>query len=75
MNNWIKCSDRLPIPKQEILFFTTNEECYKPIIMGVFILKEDDTQLFQSNSDYQYKNFYMYEVTHWQPLPSLPEKE
>ncbi len=68
LNGWISVKDRLPEDDKDVLVYDSRS---KEIIMASY------------NSDYdEWDNLYNYydylpvdEITHWQPLPELPEVE
>jgi len=62
MNNWIKCSDRLPDENGEYL-------CFVKLSRGLWTIRirQFNFNVWWSNASETKK------VTHWQPLPSKPE--
>ena len=65
LNGWISVKDRLPEDGKDVLAYDSE---YKEIVIASY------------NSDYEeWDNLYDYlpvnEITHWQPLPELPEVE
>lgn len=67
MNKWISVKDQLPLYKECILFYSTNDNiqvsfgCYRGI-------DEDGIDLFTD-----YMGFTALNVTHWMPLPEPPK--
>ena len=78
-NKWIRCEDRLPELREEVLIYAIGkEDAFSPIIAisELYIFKllpfSNGTLEWRDPWDYFSKN---YEVTHWMPLPDAPEVE
>ena len=65
---WIKCSERLPEARTEVLAFVHSEddERYIDVVML------DSIGMWDNVNGMEYCS---YEVTHWMPLPDPPEDE
>ena len=61
MNNWIKITDRQPEDDREVLVVTKSKAGYRAIDKGYF---NGERMIHRGCS----------EVTHWMPLPELPEE-
>ncbi|WP_340617058.1 DUF551 domain-containing protein [Xenorhabdus entomophaga] len=67
---WIKCSDRLPDEYKDVISINNG--------VDTRFMSEIDIGYFDSDIDEWYsithgRNFDMRHITHWMPLPSLPE--
>ena len=77
MSEWISVKDRLPEHNQRVLIFAEGKEDFSTIIQ---ISQISNVGLFPSTpkwdwiAPFQYF-FTNYEITHWMPLPSPPERE
>ncbi len=65
--HWISVEDRKNLPEEEVdVLFTDGVEIFKGTRITHF---EEEEDYWRSVSDYPIDN-----VTHWMPLPKLPEK-
>lgn len=75
MNEWIKCSDRLPGEGQSVLIW---ERGNVPI-SALYTKKEGKYRQWQEFcnchcGDGEGPGFYQREVSHWMPLPEIPNE-
>ena len=68
MDKWIKTKDKLPKQYESILF-TDGKEVYRGFYS--FYLGNDFTEE-PTRTTYFGKNFMLYEINHWMPLPKPP---
>lgn len=61
LNGWISVKDRLPEEYKEVLAYDSE---HKEIVIAFY-----DSE----SEEWTYGNWYDGEITHWQPLPELPE--
>jgi len=66
VNEWIKCSDRVPEGKREVMAYTNKDG----ILFGMYLdrtqpIGEWVSKYFKWSGDY---------VTHWMPLPDPPKE-
>lgn len=66
ISKWIPCSDRLPEKDTSVLICGAGHRvtAYYDAVFGVFRLTESNDLFYQKSA-----------VTHWMPLPDLPELE
>jgi len=81
---WIKCTERLPEPYTYVLVFADNPGTMEPKPMQFAIIKNkgvfEFTNALDDEGDYGVWMDISYfmeieDITHWMPLPALPEKE
>ncbi len=72
MSEWISVKDRLPIPFERVLLFNINED--RPDRSNTHAGFIDDKQKWLS-STWSSLAIPSDNVTHWQPLPNLPENK
>lgn len=65
MTEWIKCTDRLPPNKEWILVARAEHVCEAFFYNDCFC---------DQNPGLDFYAYKMMDVTHWMPLPSLPEE-
>lgn len=70
MSKWIKCSDRLPILGQDLLF-CSNGKKFIPTTYGFFGGNHPARLIFLGCDNRTYTN----EVTHWMKLPEAHKDE
>lgn len=58
MQNWIKCSERMPEPHQPCLIWVKEEGVY--VDWGI--------------TGEHFANYHRSDVSHWQPLPEPPQE-
>ena len=63
LNGWISVKDRLPEDDKEVLAYDSE---HKEIVIAFY-----DSEY----EEWTYDDWYDGEITHWQPLPELPEVE
>lgn len=66
MNEWIKCSERLPKDDQTVLCYQLGRTAALPIIAWY----DEDLKAFQVAFTWQE---ILIHPTHWMPLPNCPE--
>lgn len=74
MNQWIKCSERLPEKDQKILFYVLDRE---QVYAGYYSIDSHRSPFpikrFRENLDDWW--FDEETITHWMPLPAIPENK
>ena len=73
MSEWISVDDRLPNKDEEVIIHTMTGE-----VMSAFFKEWTHVRtgkMMQAFQDYDCKLFtwWLWEVTHWQPLPEPPQ--
>ena len=63
LNGWISVKDRLPEDDKEVLAYDSE---HKEIVIALYDSEDEE---------WDYGDWYEGAITHWQPLPELPEVE
>lgn len=73
MSNWISVKDKLPTRSDDVLVAFTNTS---PSYSGRYVeVAAYYNEYWHWGGDYDRVNEDVIEITHWQPLPTLPEDE
>ena len=74
MSEWIKCSDRLPNKDQKVLFYVLDRE---KMYAGYFTKDHRCCSLPSEKFVENLGDWWFDEetITHWMPLPKLPEEK
>lgn len=75
MSRWISVADKLPSPDDKVLFVAPFKD-NKPLICFGYKHDSDPADIFWtdlSETDLDGDTLTVYGVTHWMPLPELPE--
>jgi hypothetical protein len=78
MTEWIKCNDRMPDRWQWVLVTNLPKETGEPHSINIWRWKGDEWDALNLETDSptysdEVYPFYLWEVTHWMPLPKPPE--
>ena len=82
MTDWISVKDRLPKAEVAVIVLTVRDNGYKTITTAMYengkVSKDDSTWFWWEyrhfNPDEVYNNSIDDVVTHWMPMPMLPEE-
>lgn len=74
MNQWINTKDRLPEKRQPVLF-TNGATIQKGVFLPVLINKHSDFENVFMGDDEGFYQMSASIISHWMPLPDLPEKK
>ena len=66
LNDWIKCSDRLPETTMTVL--CCDSTCPCAVAVGVL------TELAENNFVCENEYYKLFHITHWMPLPTIPNQ-
>lgn len=78
MNNWIKCSERLPDQDVPVLVFSITELVTIPDVFIAYIDNNYGRPQWEAHviqvHGYELKIARGFQPTHWQPLPEVPSE-